>query len=94
MIGIDSTIDPTAWRLRVIGPSGEGGARLFRLDEIKALPRVEMTTELKCIEGWSTVVNWVVRASGRPRGTDRPGHAEWSPGGSWKPSWLRRAGDP
>ena len=58
MIGIDPTIDPTAWRLRVIGPSGDGGARLFRLDEIKALPRVEMTTELKCIEGWSTVVHW------------------------------------
>jgi len=22
------------------------------------LPRVEMTTELKCIEGWSTIVTW------------------------------------
>jgi DMSO/TMAO reductase YedYZ molybdopterin-dependent catalytic subunit len=57
-IGIDPTIDPAAWRLRVIGPSGAGRARQFRLDEIKALPRVEMTTELKCIEGWSTVVHW------------------------------------
>ena len=25
---------------------------------IKALPRVEMVTELKCIEGWSTIVHW------------------------------------
>ncbi len=58
MIGIDSTIDPTTWRLRVIGPTGDDGARLFRLHEIKELPRVEMTTELKCIEGWSTVVHW------------------------------------
>ena len=57
-IGIDPTIDPTAWKLRVLGTSGDGGARLFRLDEIQALPRVEMTTELKCIEGWSTVVHW------------------------------------
>jgi DMSO/TMAO reductase YedYZ molybdopterin-dependent catalytic subunit len=57
-IGLDPTIDPAAWRLRVIGTSGAGGARLFRLVEIKALPRVEMTTELKCIEGWSTVVQW------------------------------------
>jgi hypothetical protein len=57
-IGLDPKIDPAAWRLRVIGSSGEGAARLFRLDEIKALPRVEMTTELKCIEGWSTVVHW------------------------------------
>ncbi len=31
---------------------------LLSLDEIKSLPRVEMTTELKCIEGWSQVVNW------------------------------------
>jgi DMSO/TMAO reductase YedYZ molybdopterin-dependent catalytic subunit len=57
-IGLDSTIDLTAWRLRVSGSSGEHGARFFRLEEIKALPRVEMTTELRCIEGWSTVVHW------------------------------------
>jgi DMSO/TMAO reductase YedYZ molybdopterin-dependent catalytic subunit len=57
-IGLNPTIDPAAWRLRVIGLAGGVGARLFRLDEIKALPRVEMTTELKCIEGWSTVVHW------------------------------------
>jgi DMSO/TMAO reductase YedYZ molybdopterin-dependent catalytic subunit len=58
LIGLDPTIDPAAWRLRVIGSPGEDAARLYRLDEIKALPRVEMTTELKCIEGWSTVVHW------------------------------------
>jgi DMSO/TMAO reductase YedYZ molybdopterin-dependent catalytic subunit len=57
-IGIDTAIDPASWRLRVIGASGEAGARLLRLEEIRVLPRVEMTTELKCIEGWSTVVSW------------------------------------
>jgi len=31
---------------------------LLTLGDIKSLPRVEMTTELKCIEGWSTIVNW------------------------------------
>lgn len=31
---------------------------LLTLEDIKRLPRVEMTTELKCIEGWSVVVNW------------------------------------
>ncbi|MGI9036246.1 MAG: molybdopterin-dependent oxidoreductase, partial [Pyrinomonadaceae bacterium] len=31
---------------------------VLTLDDIKSLPRVEMTTELKCIEGWSIVVNW------------------------------------
>jgi DMSO/TMAO reductase YedYZ molybdopterin-dependent catalytic subunit len=57
-IGIDQALDLDAWRLRVIGSSGERGARFFSLAEIKALPRVQMTTELKCIEGWSTVVHW------------------------------------
>src|SRR5438128_8311767 len=28
------------------------------LADIQALPRVEMVTELKCIEGWSQVVHW------------------------------------
>jgi DMSO/TMAO reductase YedYZ molybdopterin-dependent catalytic subunit len=58
VIGLDPTIAARDWRLRAIGPSGERDARLFQLDEIKSLPRVEMTTELKCIEGWSTVVYW------------------------------------
>ncbi|MBV8264737.1 MAG: molybdopterin-dependent oxidoreductase [Planctomycetaceae bacterium] len=54
-IGIDPAIDAAAWRLRVVGPAGE---RSFSLPVIKALPRVEMTTELRCIEGWSEVVRW------------------------------------
>ena len=28
------------------------------LDQIKQLPRVEMVTQLKCIEGWSVIVRW------------------------------------
>ena len=48
-------IDPDAWRLRVVG---EAGAKELTLAEIRALPRFEMTTELKCIEGWSAVVRW------------------------------------
>ena len=31
---------------------------LLSMEDIKSLPRVEMTTELKCIEGWSIIVNW------------------------------------
>ncbi len=31
---------------------------LLTLDDIRNLPRTEMTTELKCIEGWSAIVNW------------------------------------
>lgn len=31
---------------------------LLTMEDIKRLPRVEMTTELKCIEGWSEIVHW------------------------------------
>jgi hypothetical protein len=31
---------------------------LLTLDHIRALPRVEMITQLKCIEGWSEIVHW------------------------------------
>ncbi|MDU0370063.1 molybdopterin-dependent oxidoreductase [Hymenobacter endophyticus] len=56
-VGLKTALDPAAWRLRVT-PSAGGAAREFTLADIQALPRIEMTTELKCIEGWSTVVTW------------------------------------
>jgi hypothetical protein len=31
---------------------------LLTLDHIRALPRIEMITQLKCIEGWSEIVHW------------------------------------
>ncbi len=37
---------------------GISGARMLTLEEIKSLPRTEMITQLKCIEGWSTIVHW------------------------------------
>jgi hypothetical protein len=43
---------------RVPAMDMQGPGLLLTLDDIKALPRVEMTTELKCIEGWSTIVTW------------------------------------
>ncbi len=56
-IGLHSELDAANWRLMVEIPS-RNVSRDFRLEEIQALPRVEMTTELKCIEGWSTIVTW------------------------------------
>jgi DMSO/TMAO reductase YedYZ molybdopterin-dependent catalytic subunit len=53
--GLTSQFDPGAWRLQV---RGTGQPRELSLDDIKRLPRTEMTTELKCIEGWSVIVNW------------------------------------
>ncbi len=57
-LGINSVVDPSTWRLRVFGAGEVESPRFFSLDEIRSLPRVEMTTELRCIEGWSTVVHW------------------------------------
>lgn len=39
-------------------PNNAVAGLLIDLEEIKALPRIEMTTELKCIEGWSVICNW------------------------------------
>jgi DMSO/TMAO reductase YedYZ molybdopterin-dependent catalytic subunit len=54
--GLAGNVDPKRWLVHV---SGSGGRELrLPLDEIRRLPRVEHVTELKCIEGWSTVVRW------------------------------------
>jgi DMSO/TMAO reductase YedYZ molybdopterin-dependent catalytic subunit len=44
-------IDLGAWRLDWHG-------RKLSLMDIKTLPEVTQVTELKCVEGWSTVVSW------------------------------------
>ena len=56
-VGLDDELDPAAWRLRVRGYASNK-LQEFTLADVQALPRVEMTTELKCIEGWSVVVHW------------------------------------
>jgi DMSO/TMAO reductase YedYZ molybdopterin-dependent catalytic subunit len=45
-----------AWELAVEG--GRGPVLRLTLADVRALPRTVMTTELKCIEGWSEVVTW------------------------------------
>ncbi len=56
--GMAADFDPATWQLRVTGMPGGDSEMMLTLDDIRALPRVEMTTELKCIEGWSEVVHW------------------------------------
>lgn len=55
-IGLTSELDPAQWRLRVEGL--HTGDRLLTLDDIKRLPKVEQTTEFKCIEGWSQIMTF------------------------------------
>ncbi len=54
-LGLQSPIDLDAWRLRIEGAAAPVS---LTLDEIRALPRHEDITELRCIEGWSIIVKW------------------------------------
>jgi DMSO/TMAO reductase YedYZ molybdopterin-dependent catalytic subunit len=56
-IGLTANYDPAVWRLRVEG-AVNGEPVMLTLDDIKSLPRRDMTTELRCIEGWSIIVHW------------------------------------
>lgn len=53
-VGLDE--EPTDWKLQIEAPGQT--TRQLTLDEVKAFGRVEMTTELMCVEGWSEVVSW------------------------------------
>lgn len=68
-LGLGQDFEPGQWMLRVAGLAdtshlphqdtvGDETLGLFSLADIKALPKVEMITELKCIEGWSIIVHW------------------------------------
>jgi DMSO/TMAO reductase YedYZ molybdopterin-dependent catalytic subunit len=56
--GLPEEFDPSGWKLSVAGLFGRETDLTLTLDEIKALPRTETITELKCIEGWSVIVHW------------------------------------
>ncbi|MEP6788799.1 MAG: molybdopterin-dependent oxidoreductase, partial [Acidobacteriota bacterium] len=53
--GLETEIALADWSLNVIGLKQN---LVLTLDDIKRLPRTEMITEFKCIEGWSTIVHW------------------------------------
>jgi DMSO/TMAO reductase YedYZ molybdopterin-dependent catalytic subunit len=57
-IGLDDEVDVASWKLWVHGIASQDGPLTLDLDRIKQLPRAEMVTEMKCIEGWSVVVQW------------------------------------
>lgn len=58
LAGMETELDATQWKLYIGGLFGRNTDLALSLDEIKSLPRTEMTTELMCIEGWSVVVHW------------------------------------
>lgn len=56
LIGLSVDYDPGQWELNV--NQGNGAVTSVTLDQIRALPRIEQTTQLNCIEGWSVVIHW------------------------------------
>ena len=54
---LSEEVDPDQWRLRVEG-AGSGAPLSLTMADILDLPKVDMVTELRCIEGWSQVVHW------------------------------------
>jgi DMSO/TMAO reductase YedYZ molybdopterin-dependent catalytic subunit len=57
-LGLGKGFDPSQWQLQVAGLAAQDEPLALSLDAVKKLPRVEMTTEFKCIEGWSITVQW------------------------------------
>jgi hypothetical protein len=56
-LGLEDDLVAADWRLD-LQPFGSNAGRNLTMDDIRSLPKVGFTTEFKCIEGWSTVVQW------------------------------------
>jgi DMSO/TMAO reductase YedYZ molybdopterin-dependent catalytic subunit len=57
LVGLGGEIHGSRWQLR-IQHEGRGGEQVVGLPTVQALPRTELVTELKCVEGWSEVMQF------------------------------------
>jgi hypothetical protein len=57
LVGLAGDVDGAGWQLH-IHHEGRGAAQTIRLRDVQQLPRLELTTELKCVEGWSEVMHF------------------------------------
>lgn len=58
-IGLTPQVDVARWRLDVLSPGEQPVIeRSLPIGAIHELPRFEMVTEFKCVEGWSQIVQW------------------------------------
>lgn len=58
VIGLDDAGAGPGWKLNTFGLASPDTPIALTLDDIRKLPRVDIVTELKCIEGWSEIVHW------------------------------------
>jgi len=57
LIGLENEIKTAGWSLR-IEHAERGAGQAIGLQALQALPRVDLVTELKCVEGWSEVMHF------------------------------------
>jgi DMSO/TMAO reductase YedYZ molybdopterin-dependent catalytic subunit len=57
LIGLGNEIDIAGWKVRV-QHEGRAPEQAIRLSAVQALPRHDLVTELKCVEGWSEVMHF------------------------------------
>ena len=55
-MGLGNDFDTASWKLYVIKKNGDTLA--LKLDDIKKLPKVDITFNFKCIEGWNQITHW------------------------------------
>src|SRR6202011_850368 len=56
-IGLEE-VPQTDWSLTVDGIPDADEPLSLNMADIQALPKVELITELRCIEGWSRIIKW------------------------------------
>ena len=57
-IGITDALDAQAWRLRLYGLKDQEDGYELTIADLRTMPRTTMTTEFKCVEGWSAIMQW------------------------------------
>jgi DMSO/TMAO reductase YedYZ molybdopterin-dependent catalytic subunit len=57
LIGLSAEVDGARWRL-LVDHEGRGPRQTITLQEIQGVPRLDLVTELKCVEGWSDVMHF------------------------------------
>lgn len=57
LVGLANAVETAGWELRV-RHEGRGDGQPIPLRQVQKLPRVDLITELKCVEGWSQVMQF------------------------------------
>ena len=55
-LGLRNNLDTAAWKMYVIRANGDTLA--LNLNDIKKLPKTDVTFNFKCIEGWNQITHW------------------------------------